>query len=81
MPTAQSGFPSRAESIERYATQTGYDCDSIHWHYAFAAMRFAVIIQQIYIRYVRGQTQDDRFATFDTRVATYIDKGCRIASL
>ena len=81
MPTAQPGFASRAESIERYATKTGYDCDAIHWHYAFAAMRFAAIIQQIYIRYVRGQTLDDRFSTFDARVATYIDKGCSIARL
>ncbi len=81
MPTAQPGFASRAESIERYAAKTGYDCDAIHWHYAFAAMRFAAIIQQIYIRYVRGQTLDDRFATFDARVATYIDKGCSIARL
>ena len=46
-----------------------------------AAMRFAAIIQQIYIRYVRGQTLDDRFSTFDARVATYIEKGCSIARL
>jgi hypothetical protein len=28
----------------------------------------AVIIQQIYIRYVRGQTDDPRFAHFGARV-------------
>ncbi|MEE2804079.1 MAG: phosphotransferase family protein [Pseudomonadota bacterium] len=81
MPTAEPGFPSRDEAIERYISRTGFNCDQIHWHYAFAAMRFAVIIQQIYIRYVRGQTKDDRFATFNSRVATYIAKGCTIARL
>ena len=41
-------------------------------------MKFAVIIQQIYIRYLRGQTQDQRFANFNERVRQYIDKGLSI---
>jgi hypothetical protein len=30
-----------------------------------AAWKLAVILQQIYIRWLRGQTKDDRFATLD----------------
>jgi hypothetical protein len=33
----------------------------------------AVILQQIYFRYVNGQTRDERFRTFGTRVQGLID--------
>jgi hypothetical protein len=44
-------------------------------------MKFAVIIQQIYIRYRRGQTKDERFAHYDQRAASFVSKGCRIADI
>ncbi len=81
MPTAEPGFASRREAIERYARLTGFDVGEIDWYYAFAAMKFAVIIQQIYIRYRRGQTQDERFANYDARARSFVDKGCQIARL
>ena len=68
MPTWRDGFPSRAETVARYAERTGSDIGDVLWYQAFAAFKLAVIIQQIYIRYVRGQTQDARFATYATRV-------------
>jgi aminoglycoside phosphotransferase (APT) family kinase protein len=68
MPTWREGFPSRAEAIERYAARTGSDVSDILWYQVFAAFKLAVIIQQIYIRYVRGQTQDARFAQYWRRV-------------
>jgi aminoglycoside phosphotransferase (APT) family kinase protein len=68
MPTWRAGFPSRAEAIARYAERTGSDVGDILWHQVFAAFKLAVIIQQIYIRYVRGQTQDPRFAGYAKRV-------------
>ena len=37
-------------------------CSGIHWYEAFALWKTAVVVQQIYIRYARGQTQDPRFA-------------------
>jgi aminoglycoside phosphotransferase (APT) family kinase protein len=68
MPTWRDGFPSRAEAIERYAARTRCDVGAIGWHQVFAAFKLAVIIQQIYIRYVRGQTQDQRFRFYWRRV-------------
>ena len=68
MPTWRDGFPSRAEAIARYGARTGSDVGAILWYQVFAAFKLAVIIQQIYIRFVRGQTQDQRFATYATRV-------------
>ena len=38
------------------------------WYEAFALWKTAVVIQQIYIRYKRGQTQDERFAAYPERV-------------
>lgn len=68
MPTWRDGFPSRAEAIRRYGERTGSDVGEILWYQVFAAFKLAVIIQQIYIRYVRGQTQDARFASYWRRV-------------
>jgi aminoglycoside phosphotransferase (APT) family kinase protein len=74
MPTWRHGFPTRAEAIARYAERTGSDVGDILWHQVFAAFKLAVIIQQIYIRYVRGQTQDRRFATYAARVIGLANK-------
>ena len=68
MPTWREGFPSRAEAIARYAARTGFDVGPVGWHQVFAAFKLAVIIQQIYIRFLRGQTQDRRFRTYGNRV-------------
>jgi aminoglycoside phosphotransferase (APT) family kinase protein len=74
MPTWRDGFPSRAEAIRRYAARTGFDMSAIGWHEVFAAFKLAVIIQQIYIRFVRGQTQDRRFRHYYRRVLGLADK-------
>ncbi|HTV91000.1 MAG TPA: phosphotransferase family protein [Stellaceae bacterium] len=74
MPTWRPGFPSRAQAIERYAARTAFDVGAIGWHQVFAAFKLAVIIQQIYIRYVRGQTQDRRFQHYYRRVLGLADK-------
>ena len=74
MPTWRDGFPSRAEAIARYAARTGFDVGAIGWHQVFAAFKLAVIIQQIYIRFVRGQTQDQRFRHYYRRVLGLADK-------
>jgi len=81
MPTWQPGFARRDEVVERYCSRSGFDVDDIQWYYAFSVMKFAVIIQQIYIRYRRGQTRDERFAHYDQRAASFISKGCRIADI
>jgi aminoglycoside phosphotransferase (APT) family kinase protein len=68
MPTWRGGFPSRAEAIECYAAKTGSNVGDVLWYQVFAAFKLAVIIQQIYVRFVRGQTQDARFAEYWRRV-------------
>jgi aminoglycoside phosphotransferase (APT) family kinase protein len=57
-----AGFLTRAELIERYAAQSGRDLTHINFYHTLGLFRLTVIWAQIYIRYVRGQTQDKRFA-------------------
>jgi aminoglycoside phosphotransferase (APT) family kinase protein len=78
MPTWRDGFPNRDEAVARYAARTGFNVDAIAWHQVFAAFKLAVIIQQIYIRYLRGQTQDRRFRTYGRRVLGLADKARRL---
>jgi aminoglycoside phosphotransferase (APT) family kinase protein len=54
--------------IDRYAEKTGRDVSGIAFYETFALFKTAVVLQQIYFRYVRGQTHDDRFKNFDRRV-------------
>jgi len=66
--TSQPGFPARTELAERYAARRGVDLSSIRWYEAFAIWKTAVVLQQIYIRWVKGQTEDARFEALGTRV-------------
>jgi aminoglycoside phosphotransferase (APT) family kinase protein len=79
MPTWRDGFPSRRQAIERYARRTGFAVGAVGWHQVFAAFKLAVIIQQIYIRFVRGQTQDQRFRRYYRRVLGLAEKAHRHA--
>src|SRR5262249_27963749 len=67
--TDRPGWFTREEIVDRYAARSGRDVSGIRFSEVFAVFKVAVVIQQIYFRYVRGQTDDPRFATFNERVA------------
>jgi aminoglycoside phosphotransferase (APT) family kinase protein len=79
MPTWNEGFPTREEAIELYARATGFDCGQAHWYHIFGIFKITVVLQQIYIRFLRGQTQDERFAIFGERIAALIGKARALA--
>jgi aminoglycoside phosphotransferase (APT) family kinase protein len=81
MPTWRPGFPTRQEAIARYARRTGFAVDKVRWYEVFAAFKLAVIIQQIYIRWRRGQTQDARFQDYAERTAGLARKARVLAGL
>jgi len=62
-PTYLPGSLSRLQLVERYAEKSGRPVQSILFYYVFALFKIAVIVQQIYKRYVEGSTRDPRFAT------------------
>jgi aminoglycoside phosphotransferase (APT) family kinase protein len=63
---------TRKELMERYAHKSGRDLSEMHWYMVFGYFKLAVILQQIYARWKRGQTTDERFADFNRRVRTLI---------
>jgi aminoglycoside phosphotransferase (APT) family kinase protein len=67
--TTEPGWITRQEVIERYARNTDRDVTGIAFYEVFALFKTAVVLQQIYFRYVRGQTHDERFKNFDRRVS------------
>jgi aminoglycoside phosphotransferase (APT) family kinase protein len=52
----------KAEVVERYVARSGLGVERLSYYEALALFRIAVIVQQIYIRWRRGQTSDERFA-------------------
>ena len=66
--THRPGYLTPQEVVERYAARSGRDVSAIRYYEIFAVFKIAVVIQQIYYRYVQGQTTDARFATFGARV-------------
>lgn len=70
--TDTPGFMTRRELMDHYANVSGRDLSDMHWYVVFGYFKLAVILQQIYARWHRGQTKDERFATFDERVRNLI---------
>jgi aminoglycoside phosphotransferase (APT) family kinase protein len=66
--TTVPGFINREAFMHLYAQKSGRDLSSMQFYMTFAYFKLAVIIQQIYARWKKGQTQDERFAIFGERV-------------
>ncbi len=60
---------TRQQLVEMYEQEVGHELPEMLFYYVFGTFKIAVIAQQIYARYVKGFTQDKRFAVFDTFVA------------
>lgn len=70
--TARPGWYTRDQFLERYARQTGRDVSHIGYHEVLGVFKLAVILQQIFYRFHRGQTRDERFRAFDGRVRALV---------
>ena len=70
--TVTPGFISRKQFIDRYESRSGRDLSDIHWYMVFGYFKLAAILQQIFARWKKGQTEDERFADFGNRVRTLI---------
>ena len=72
MPLGDLSFMTRRELIEQYAERSGRSVSDIHFYHALGLYRLVVIIAQIYIRYHRGQTKDQRFAAMGPMIPLMI---------
>lgn len=62
-PTNLPGNPTRQELLAKYAAKRpGVVPEDMRFYYVFALFKNAVVAQQIYARYHRGATTDERFA-------------------
>ncbi|HET6471504.1 MAG TPA: phosphotransferase family protein [Pseudomonadales bacterium] len=71
-------FPTRAQITRRYAETTGIDMRHVNWYEAFALWKTTVVVQQIYIRFARGQTKDARFARIAERQPILLEAAARL---
>ena len=72
------GLPTRLELRERYSERTGFSDAALDWYEAFASWKTAIVLQQLYARYVRGETTDERQAKMGARVASQARRSARI---
>jgi aminoglycoside phosphotransferase (APT) family kinase protein len=75
-PTNAPGMLTRRELVEYYGERTGWNVDNFEYYEVFGLFRVMVIIQQIYRRFVLGQTTNPQFAGFGQAVA-YMGNRCR----
>ena len=77
--TGQPGWYTREQFVERYAARTGRDLTHLGYHEVLGVFKLAVIIQQIYYRFWRGQTSDERFRNFGERVTGLVRLAASLA--
>ena len=77
-PTSQPGWYTRDQFIQRYAQRTGRDLSQIGYYEVLGIFKLAVILQQIYYRFRRGQTSDPRFRKFDEGVCALIEVASKL---
>jgi aminoglycoside phosphotransferase (APT) family kinase protein len=78
MPSRVPGFMTRSEAIARYAERSGRDVSRMSWYYVFGLFKMAVIVQQLFYRYHKGQTQDARMAGGEDVAAGLIGLAARV---
>ena len=74
-------FLGREELVAHYAEYSGRDLSAIRFYHVLSLFRVTVIIAQIYVRYVRGQTEDRRFAAFGARIPAAAQAALEVAGV
>jgi aminoglycoside phosphotransferase (APT) family kinase protein len=65
--TSRPGYLTSDAIVDRYASRSGRDVTRIRFYEILGLFKIAVLVQQIFYRYSRGQTDDPRFAAFGDR--------------
>jgi aminoglycoside phosphotransferase (APT) family kinase protein len=71
--TSLPGNLDREQWAARYAQRSGRDLSNIVFYFVYGLFKNAVILQQIYTRYRKGHTKDERFAGLIQMVYAYAD--------
>ena len=75
------GLPGRDEVVAHYAARTGQDLarGDVAWYEAFGCWKTAVIMQQLYVRHLRGESSDDRMTARGEQVVRIADRALALA--
>jgi aminoglycoside phosphotransferase (APT) family kinase protein len=76
-PTARPGMMTRAQYAERYLERSGRRAGNLVFYYAFGLYKTAVVLQQIYYRWRKGNTTDARFSGLIVGVKILADQARR----
>ena len=77
-PSHLPGMPTRKEFIESYLGQSEWGCADFTFYEVFGLFRLTVILQQIWARYVSGQTTNPSFAGFGDAVNLMVNRAMRM---
>lgn len=75
--TSLPGNLDRQQWATRYAERSGRDISNILFYFVYGLFKNAVIVQQIYARYHKGLTRDERFVELIHMVRAYSDMAAR----
>jgi aminoglycoside phosphotransferase (APT) family kinase protein len=75
------GLPGRDEVVEHYATRTGRSLTrgGVAWYEAFGCWKTAVIMQQLFVRHLRGESTDDRMSARGEQVGRIAERALALA--
>jgi len=77
--SGQPGWYTRDQFVDLYAKRSGRDVANIGYYEVLGVFKLAVILQQIYFRFHRGQTSDSRFRDFGDRVRGLVSMAVSLA--
>jgi aminoglycoside phosphotransferase (APT) family kinase protein len=77
--TAQPGFLSRREAMERYAKRSGRDLANLDFYILLAHFKLAVIVEGIYARFLEGGTVGTGFETTGAQAVNLARSGLALA--
>jgi aminoglycoside phosphotransferase (APT) family kinase protein len=60
-PTSKPGNPGRMELVDMYGEKSGRKMNNLVFYYVYGLFKIAVIVQQIYYRFDKGLTKDEKF--------------------
>jgi aminoglycoside phosphotransferase (APT) family kinase protein len=78
--TVRPGFMTRDQLAARYGQRTGRNLTHIDFYRAWALWKTATVVQQIYVRFVRGQTHDPRFESMGSHPPVLARTAARVVA-
>lgn len=74
------GLPPKDEFAGLYAERMGIEPEALRWYEAFAYWRTAVATQQLYDRFAKGDSHDDRLADAARNAAMFVERAGALLS-